>query len=317
MQALQRDGIECIVAPYEADAQLAYLSRTGYVHSIISEDSDLLPFGCSRVLFKMDGDGNGKEINMADLSKNAPLRFKHFDLNTFRQMCILSGCDYLASISGLGVKKAHGLLSKYRSIDRVLRFLKTDRNFIVPPDYEEAFERAERTFLHQIVYDHIEQKVRQSVGTSSKKSILESPTHHLFVSLISQAIPLTPYPEGMDASFFPFCGAYVPLSLRVSMFNSPFVLSNRPLPDDIAKLVASGYVDPYSYEPFELQEGPSTITSSSTTPSNRSNDTNDAMTMRPRGSLKSSGGRWLLCSLGPSRACFTLFQMQESAGTYD
>lgn len=48
-QALQRDGVECIVAPYEADAQLAYLSRTGYVHAVISEDSDLLPFGCTRV----------------------------------------------------------------------------------------------------------------------------------------------------------------------------------------------------------------------------------------------------------------------------
>lgn len=48
-QALQAEGIECIVAPYEADAQLAFLSHTDYVHCVISEDSDLLPFGCKRV----------------------------------------------------------------------------------------------------------------------------------------------------------------------------------------------------------------------------------------------------------------------------
>jgi 5'-3' exonuclease len=49
LQALQAEGIECIVAPYEADAQLAFLSHIDYVHCVISEDSDLLPFGCKRV----------------------------------------------------------------------------------------------------------------------------------------------------------------------------------------------------------------------------------------------------------------------------
>lgn len=108
----------------------------------------------------MDSDGNGKEIRLADLSQNTPMRFHNFTLDMFRQMCILSGCDYLDSISGLGVKKAHGLLNKYRTMDRVFRFLKNDRNYVVPPEYEEAFERAERTFLHQTVYDNVNQKVR-------------------------------------------------------------------------------------------------------------------------------------------------------------
>jgi exonuclease-1 len=37
------------VAPYEADAQLYYLEREGYVDGIITEDSDLLVFGCKQV----------------------------------------------------------------------------------------------------------------------------------------------------------------------------------------------------------------------------------------------------------------------------
>ena len=48
-KAAVSQGIDCIVAPYEADAQLAYLSLSGIAQLIISEDSDLLCFGCERV----------------------------------------------------------------------------------------------------------------------------------------------------------------------------------------------------------------------------------------------------------------------------
>ena len=46
-------NVECIIAPYEADSQLAYLSKSNYVDVIISEDSDLLVFGSKKVFFKM------------------------------------------------------------------------------------------------------------------------------------------------------------------------------------------------------------------------------------------------------------------------
>lgn len=45
----QKINVDCIVAPYEADAQLAFLSREGIVDCVISEDSDLLVFGCKKV----------------------------------------------------------------------------------------------------------------------------------------------------------------------------------------------------------------------------------------------------------------------------
>ena len=35
IKALRRIRVECIVAPYEADAQLAYLSIKGYVQAVI------------------------------------------------------------------------------------------------------------------------------------------------------------------------------------------------------------------------------------------------------------------------------------------
>ena len=48
-QALKERGVEFVVAPYEADAQLAYLARSGAVHAVLTEDSDMLPYGCPRV----------------------------------------------------------------------------------------------------------------------------------------------------------------------------------------------------------------------------------------------------------------------------
>lgn len=49
-QAARSQGVDCLVAPYEADAQLAYLNKAGIVQAIITEDSDLLAFGCKKVL---------------------------------------------------------------------------------------------------------------------------------------------------------------------------------------------------------------------------------------------------------------------------
>lgn len=48
-QAARARGVDCLVAPYEADAQLAYLTKSGLAQAVITEDSDLLAFGCKTV----------------------------------------------------------------------------------------------------------------------------------------------------------------------------------------------------------------------------------------------------------------------------
>ena len=68
-QECRKLDVQCIVAPYEADAQLAYLSKEGLVDVVITEDSDLLVFGAKRVLYKMDEFGNGKLVEIRDLGK--------------------------------------------------------------------------------------------------------------------------------------------------------------------------------------------------------------------------------------------------------
>ena len=44
---LKESNVAYVVAPYEADAQLVYLYRTGQVDVICSEDGDLAAYGMS------------------------------------------------------------------------------------------------------------------------------------------------------------------------------------------------------------------------------------------------------------------------------
>ncbi|KAI8901579.1 PIN domain-like protein [Globomyces pollinis-pini] len=154
IKELQKHNIEYIVAPYEADAQLAYLNRNGIISAVITEDSDLLTFGCTRVIYKLDKDGNGIEIRKQDIGNIRELQF--WDETKFRQMCILSGCDYLESPKGIGVKTAIKLLSNtdaYTLIKSWMNFGKLVNAPVLKPGYLKEFEMADLTFKHQFVYD--------------------------------------------------------------------------------------------------------------------------------------------------------------------
>lgn len=50
MEVLRRMDITFYVAPYEADAQLAFMSRNRMVDVVIMEDADSIPYGCKKVV---------------------------------------------------------------------------------------------------------------------------------------------------------------------------------------------------------------------------------------------------------------------------
>ena len=99
---------------------MAYLSRIGYVDVIITEDSDLLSFGAKKVFYKMDGNGNGKEIDIEDIKTiRGDVPTDVWTQNLFLEACILSGCDYLSSIKGIGFKKAYKLMGEMKNYKAV------------------------------------------------------------------------------------------------------------------------------------------------------------------------------------------------------
>ncbi|OIT30671.1 PREDICTED: exonuclease 1 [Nicotiana attenuata] len=159
IQILKSENIEFVVAPYEADAQLAYLSsleeeKSGIV-AVISEDSDLLAYGCPAVFFKMDSFGNGQEVVLDQVFSSATHvpSFRHLNKDLFTGMCVLAGCDFLPSVPGIGITKAYNLVSKYRDLDRVLSMLKFEKGDQVPEDYTKSFKEAVAVFHHARIYD--------------------------------------------------------------------------------------------------------------------------------------------------------------------
>ncbi|KAH6574385.1 hypothetical protein BASA60_005555 [Batrachochytrium salamandrivorans] len=157
IKKLRENNIEYIVAPYEADAQLTYLNQLGDISAIITEDSDLLVFGCTHVIFKLDHQGNGTAIRHQDISTIKEMR--GWSASKIRHMCILSGCDYLESPVGIGIKKALALLGK----SEVTTLIKTWKAWgkaanspKLPPDYYRRFMLADFVFQHQRVYDPLQ-----------------------------------------------------------------------------------------------------------------------------------------------------------------
>lgn len=175
---------------------MAYLALNNLVDAVLTEDSDLLCYGCPtvgqscirnrlaaprvaagtrafaavhghhpprvQVFFKMDKGGEGEEVRLTDLPAAKELAFQGFGQELFQevrrallgcacqllwvfgpqtadfsaqrgyvslwvapgvlcrsaaallQMCVLAGCDFVASLPGIGIKKAHQHLRRTR-----------------------------------------------------------------------------------------------------------------------------------------------------------------------------------------------------------
>jgi exonuclease-1 len=76
-----------------------------------------------------------------------------------RFLQMLSGCDYLPSIPGLGLRTAHKLLRKYKTVTKVLQAIRMAGQLKIPLNYLENFRIAELAFLYQRVYDPFEKKL--------------------------------------------------------------------------------------------------------------------------------------------------------------
>ncbi|KAI1170893.1 hypothetical protein F4777DRAFT_567547 [Nemania sp. FL0916] len=179
--ALKRAQIPYVVAPYEADAQLVYLERHGFTDGTVTEDSDLLVFGAKRLITKLDKYGQCIEINRRDFNACREVSFVGWDDGLFRHMAIMSGCDYIDGIPNVGLKTAHRLLRKHKSVDRVVQTLQFEGKHRIPPDYLTQFRRAEQTFLYQWVF------------CPDKKKLVN----------------LTPPPPDLDPSELPFIGSFI------------------------------------------------------------------------------------------------------------
>lgn len=157
-------GVDCIVAPYEADAQMAFFSINKIADVVITEDSDLVLFGCEKILFKLDLMGNGILVEKDKLHLSMQMSPDVYNFDKFRYMCILSGCDYIQSLPGIGLKKALKFLKLtanpdiHQTLKKLPSYLNM-RQIVVTDEYRDEFMVALATFKHQIIYNPLKRKL--------------------------------------------------------------------------------------------------------------------------------------------------------------
>ncbi|KAJ3544540.1 hypothetical protein NM688_g5730 [Phlebia brevispora] len=236
IKALRAENVAYVVAPYEADAQMAYMERLSLVSGILTEDSDLLVFGCKHVLFKLDTTENTViAISRTDfaslISSTSGISLLGWSDVQFRAMAILSGCDYLPSIPGIGLKTAWTLLRKHKTAENVIRAVMMEGKKAVPQGYLKSFRLAETVFLHQRVYDPVFERLVHLMDVSDEEQWDEEKEAYVGMylepSLAKQIAkgdicPITLLPmEDINPTFVP--RALRPLRMNTSAVHTPEV----------------------------------------------------------------------------------------------
>lgn len=106
---------------YEADIICSHLVRNNIVDYCISNDMDMLTFGCNKVIRNLSFTNDLIDIYYLD-NILYDLEVSH---SQFIDICILMGCDYTSKMYNIKSKQPLSLIKKYKSIEGVISNLKT------------------------------------------------------------------------------------------------------------------------------------------------------------------------------------------------
>ena len=175
---LRANGFAVLVAPYEADHQLAWLARNGIVDHVLTLDTDLVALGCPSVYLKIDY-GTGQAVHVTtDSMERAATGAEELSLLWFYakygtvalvRYGQLAGCDYV-NCAGVGPKKALDIMA---AVHQAKARFDTDADFInavqdmrtQPAGFDAQFVAAGKCFEHAIVYDIRTEKQTTLDGT--------------------------------------------------------------------------------------------------------------------------------------------------------
>jgi 5'-3' exonuclease len=87
---MDKMGMQYIVAPFEADEICAKLMTDDKVYACMSDDTDMLVYGCKRVLRKVNFDTKTAIIYKLD----EILKYLRISYDDFKRLCVIAGTDY-------------------------------------------------------------------------------------------------------------------------------------------------------------------------------------------------------------------------------
>lgn len=146
-------GCPILLAPSEAEASCAALVKGGKVYATATEDMDALTFGTT-VMLKNFFDTESSRTNSKKpvYEVHLPTVLEQLDVSmaTFIDFCILCGCDYCATVRGVGPSTAFKLLKTHGSLEAALASLDEAKR---PTDEQMPYAQARAIFEAPEVLD--------------------------------------------------------------------------------------------------------------------------------------------------------------------
>jgi len=136
MGILSAIGIPVLKATGEGEQLCAMLCIEGKVEAVYSTDTDLVAFGCPLTINESGGYLFNPKTGMTEETFKCTL-FKPIlsslglTYESFRDLCIMSGCDFNTNIRLVGVGRSYNLIKDHGSIDNLpVKYDKTCLNHI-------------------------------------------------------------------------------------------------------------------------------------------------------------------------------------------
>jgi 5'-3' exonuclease len=247
IEALRLNAIPFLVSPYEADGQLAYLTNQGYIDLIITEDSDLVAYGASPILYKVsdsigDGVARGIMLRKEDLgATKGSLDLMDFSPVMLAVMFVAVGSDYCKKLKGIGIitaskivrsaflEKRQGEASPLETVFRKLYDCTYESNLSdeFKANFESNFLAAVFMYRHPIVFEPLQGRCI-SVGCPDQGGDPELANYEPYTDLCRNA----------DRR----------VAIAGTLFESP-----------VATYIAEGWISPRTMRPRDNTEIPSHV----------------------------------------------------------
>ena len=243
LELLESHTIPVLVAPYEADAQLMYLSQNGYVDVILTEDSDLY-LTCPLIFTKYEShSGTAQLLRQIDLGSCTTSNL--LDISPLQSILIMiaAGCDYCSSLPGIGIRTAIKVIQS--------AFLTTTTSqcknvILLPQIFQELYHHSSTTTKD----DHEEYELQ------FMKAIILFRHAIVFCPIQKQCIMMN-HPQKNDPDHLLLCQhpPYQELFHNNNSNNNPdsFLsdIIGTPIHDnDIAISIATGKLNPKTNQPY-------------------------------------------------------------------
>lgn len=151
-------GIQNFIAPSEGEMFLAELSKRGLIDAVATQDMDTLTFGAKVLIrnFNLKKNVKRKTKKVETPAKlfgfdviylDKVLLDLNIDMDSFIDLCILLGSDYVKTLPGIGQVKSLEYIKKYKTIENVLE---NEECEVPSPDWLDRVNEARKTFKSPI-----------------------------------------------------------------------------------------------------------------------------------------------------------------------